>query len=51
MLVHVDVIPIRMAYLFEPVHVELSDKRCEVVVLEVGWKGFFCEFGDVFDLE
>ena len=51
MLVHVDVIPIGMAYLLEPVHIKLPDEGCEVVMFEVGGKGFLCESGDVFDLE
>ena len=51
MLVHVDVVPIRMADLLEAIHVELPDEGSEVMVLEVGRQRFFCEFRDVFDLE
>ena len=36
MLVHVDVVAIRMPNLLESIHVELTDKGSKVVVLEIG---------------
>jgi hypothetical protein len=33
----------------EVVHVELADKRCQVVVLEVGWEDLLAELGRLLD--
>lgn len=49
--IDVDIVSVRVAYLFESVHIELSDEGGKVVMFEVAWQDFFSESWDVFYIE
>lgn len=45
-IVHVDVVAVRMADLPEAVHVELADKGGKIAMFEVNGEDVFCKFAD-----
>ena len=50
-LIHVDVVPVRVANLFESVHIELPNEGGKIVMLEVTREHLLCEPSDIFDIE
>jgi hypothetical protein len=50
-LVHIDVLAVRVTDLAETVHVELADEGGEVAMLEVDGEDVFGKLGDVLDIE
>lgn len=48
-LVHINIFPLRMAYFFEPIHIQLANKRSKVPMLEVLRQNFLRELCDIFN--
>lgn len=51
MLVMIDILAIRMADLTKSIHIQLSDERGEISMLEIPREDLLGKFADVFDVK